>query len=605
MVISHSGGAPLNGFFRYLKDEYRGLVRIWLPLIALNALMPPLVLAMPLVEKQLIDRVMLAQRLDLLPGFALLYGGLWLITMAAQTVRGVVGSYLVQRIAARLRQRLFLHSEALSLAFSRREHSGRTMSLFMNDVPSMAGLLSGTVLNGFTTILGLALGVAVMFSLNWQLAVVAGILPPLVAAAASRITRPIRPAARRAQEKAAELTERLQENLAGIREVVAFGQEHAQGLRFGQTLNELLGLRMRVTLMDTALQSGQSLFSMAVSLVILGFGGYLVITGQTTLGTLVAMRTLFGLVFQPTGQLVSLMSDLQKALGAADRVYAFLDQALPVEERPAAREPQRAGGVIAFEHVSFAYEPKRFVLKQIDLQTRPGEVIALVGPSGAGKSTLMSLVSRFYDPSEGRILLDGVDLRDLTLRGLRRQIGIVFQDSFLFATSVRENIAFGLVGAAESQIIAAAQAANAWEFIERFPKGLDTAVGQRGVQLSEGQKQRLTIARALLRDPRILILDEPTSALDARSEHLLQKALENLFRGRTTFVIAHRLATVRRADRILVLEEGCIVEQGTHSELMRREGLYREFFALQFGSAPAAAGEAPPSPAPTPAFAPA
>jgi ABC-type multidrug transport system fused ATPase/permease subunit len=230
------------------------------------------------------------------------------------------------------------------------------------------------------------------------------------------------------------------------------------------------------------------------------------------------------------------------------------------------------------------------VLNAISFAACPGELIALVGPSGAGKTTLGGLIVRFHDPTEGRVLLDGVDLRDLTLAGLRDQIGMVFQDTFLFATTIRENIAFGRAGATDAQVVEAAREAYAWEFIERLSDGLDTQVGERGVRLSEGQKQRLAIARALLRDPRILVLDEPTAALDARSEHFLQLALERLMPGRTTFVIAHRLATVQHADRILVLDHGRIVEQGTHAELLHRRGLYRDLFDLQFVNAPVLVG---------------
>jgi ABC-type multidrug transport system fused ATPase/permease subunit len=262
----------------------------------------------------------------------------------------------------------------------------------------------------------------------------------------------------------------------------------------------------------------------------------------------------------------------------------LLSQTPQVQEQLAARTPGHTAGAVAFEAVTFGYQPDQPVLHEVSFTAQPGELVALVGPSGAGKSTLTSLIARFYDPAAGRVLLDGVDVRDLTLTGLRGQIAIVFQDTFLFAETIGENIAFGREGASETAIVAAARAANAWEFIERLPDGIRTLVGERGVRLSEGQKQRLAIARALLRDPRILILDEPTSALDARAEHLLQSALDTLMRGRTTFVIAHRLATVRRADRILVLEHGRIVEQGTHSTLLERHGLYRELFDLQFGA---------------------
>jgi len=566
-------------------NDYRPLWRIWLPLLMLTALAPIVAIAIPLLEKRLIDSVVLARRVDLLAGTGAMYAGLWLLGMVLLVTGTALRAYFGERVTLRLRHRLFAHSGLLSLAFSRREHSGRTMSLFVNDVPSLAGLFSGTVLDGLGSLVALGAGAAVMVSLNWQLALAAGLGPLVVAGVAAVVTRPLRPAARRAQEKAAEVVERLQEHLSGMREVVAFGHMPKQELAFLSTLRELLRLRLRVTLIDTAIQSGAAVVSLAVTLSILIFGAYLVIEGKTTLGTVVAMRSLFGLMFQPAGQLMGLVSGTQKALGAADRVYAFLDQQPAVKECAGAQAVREVAGEISFDAVTFAYQPGQPVLRGISLTARPGEMIALVGPSGAGKSTLMSLVARFYDPAEGRVLLDGVDLREVSLSGLRDQIAIVFQDTFLFATTIGENIRLGRDDADEAEVIAAARAANAWEFIERLPRGLDTPVGERGVHLSEGQKQRIAIARALLRAPRILILDEPTSALDARSDHLLQSALDNLMRGRTTFVIAHRLATVQRADRIVVLDRGRIVEQGTHADLLRRRGLYRELFDLQFASA--------------------
>ncbi|HET8626901.1 MAG TPA: ABC transporter ATP-binding protein, partial [Thermomicrobiales bacterium] len=421
-----------------------------------------------------------------------------------------------------------------------------------------------------------------------QLAVVTGILPLGVAGIGTVLTRPLRAAARRVQEKVAEVVQRVHENLAGLREVVAFGRGASQYRQFATTLEDLLRLRMRVTYMTSTLQTGQTLFGLLVTLVILLYGGYLVIQGRTTVGTLIAMRTLFGLVIYPAGQFLGLFATVQKSLGAADRIYAFLDEIPEVEDPPGAAEPAGVAGAVAFDRVSFGYAPGRPVLRDVSFAARPGELVALVGPSGAGKSTLMSLLARFYDPTAGRVTLDGVDLRDLTLAGLREQIGIVFQDTFLFADTVRANVAFGREGADGAAVVAALRAANAWEFVEALPDGLDTVVGERGARLSEGQKQRLAIARAFLRDPRILILDEPTSALDARSEHLLQAALDALMRGRTTFVIAHRLATVRRADRILVLDGGRIVEQGTHEGLLGADGLYRELHDLQFGGRAAA-----------------
>jgi len=571
-------------FLRCLND-HRHLRRVWLPLLLLTLLSPSFTLAIPLVEKWLIDGVLVPLRLDLLPLTLAAYAGLWLLASVTSMLVFPLRAYLSEHFALRLRQQLFAHCEALSVAFSHREHSGRTMALFVNDVPSLSGLFGTTLFAALTSVVGIIIGAALMFLLSWQLAIVLAITPPLLAAVGALVTRPLRSAMHRAQEKTAELSERLQENLAGIREIVAFGREHSQGARLGTTLRELLHLRLRVTLLDTAIHSGQSVSSLAITLIVLGYGGYLVIEGHTALGTLIAMRTLFDIVFHPATQMLGLIGSLQKALASADRIYAFLDQKPRVQERPEARTPRAVRGAVAFEGVSFAYQLDRPVLRDVSFTAQPGQVIALVGPSGAGKSTLASLIARFYDPTAGRVLLDGTDLRDLTLAGLRSHIGIVFQDTFLFDTTIRENIAFGREGATEREIVEAARAANAWEFIERLPDGIDTRVGERGVQLSEGQKQRLAIARALLRQPQVLILDEPTSALDARAEHLLQSALDNLMRGRTTFVIAHRLATVQRADRILVLDKGRIVEQGTHAELLQQPGLYRELFELQFGHA--------------------
>jgi subfamily B ATP-binding cassette protein MsbA len=511
-----------------------------------------------------------------------LYGAVWVLSTAVAICSGSLLAYLSERVSMGLRRRLLAHSAALSLFFSQ-AHSGRTMSLFTSDVPATTSLVGQTLTQALGSVVTLVVAAALMFALSPQLAVAGALAPPLVAvAAAVFVTRPLRPAARRLQDKLAELTEGVHENLAGTREVVAFGRERTQETQFSTTLRELLRLRMRLTLLEGGVRAGQSMFSLAITVVILGYGGYLVIHGDTTLGTVIAMRSLFGLVVGPAGRLFGLVSEAQRAVAAADRIYEFLDEVPRVQQTPAARPPANVRGQVAFRGVSFAYRPGHPVLQNLSFTVSPGERIALVGPSGAGKSTLASLVARFYDPTDGQILLDGVDLRDLTLPGLRGTIGIVFQNTFLFASTVRENIAFGRDGASSDEVIAAARAANAWEFIADLPEGLDTEVGERGVLLSEGQRQRIAIARALLRDPRILILDEPTSALDARSEHLVRSALTNLVRDRTTFVIAHRLGTVIGADRILVLDGGRIVQQGVHNELVRQEGMYRDLFRLQF-----------------------
>ncbi len=567
---------------RLLKDN-RDIWPFWLGLAVLSAVLPVAGLLLPLVQKRLIDEVLLPGRLgDLLPTVGL-YAVLWLAAMAAQLAGGFLRTYAGERVAIRLRRRLFEHCERLAVAFARHEHSGRTMSLFSSDVPNVADLFSLTLVTGLGSIVTVVLAAVILFSLSPELALAAGLAPPAVGLAAIFITRPLRPAYRRVQEQVADVTERLHDALAGLREVVAFGQEGPQAARFDRSLQELLRLKLRVALMGSGLSAGQSVFSLAVTLLILGYGGYLVVEGRTTLGTLVAAQALFSLVFTPASQIVGLFSTAQRALASAERVYAFLDQKpRVVEVRDSVRPAGPARGEIRFERVSFEYGPGRPALQDISFSVRPGELVALVGPSGAGKTTLVSLVVRFYDPTSGRILLDGVDLRQFALDWLRRQVGVVFQDTFLFASTVRENIVFGLEGVAESDVIAAARAANAWEFIERLPEGLDTPVGPRGARLSEGERQRIAIARAVLRNPPILILDEPTSSLDPRADYLVRSALANLTRGRTTLVIAHRLETARRANRILVLDRGRLVEAGTHAELVGRRGLYYELYRLQF-----------------------
>jgi ABC-type multidrug transport system fused ATPase/permease subunit len=554
---------------------------LWvLPTLTIAAVVP-LVVYLPLVQKELIDEVLLAQRLDLLPLVVGRFALVWLLIAVLQALGNLLRTYLDEQISLHVRGHLFAHCERLSVPLWHEGHGGQTMAIFSNDVPQVVGFVGSGFVMAIGQLLTLVAGGLVILHLSWQLAVVVVVVPAFVAGVATLITRPLRSVSRRAQDKAADSNQRLHESLAGLREIAAFGQEQAQEARFLLTLKELLRLRMHLAGVGTAISAGQSLFALTVALVILGVGGYLVITGQTTLGTVLAVQELFGQVYPTTIALAALVVSGQRVLASADRIREFLDVRPRLEERTNALELHECSGEIVFEDVTFGYVQDRPVLRDVSFSVRPGDVVALVGPSGAGKTTLVGLIARFYDPQRGRVLLDGVDLRDLATESIRRNIGIVFQDPFLFAASIRENIAFGREGASEPEIVAAARAANAWEFIERLPAGLATHVGQRGVQLSEGQKQRLAIARALLRDPTILILDEPTSALDARSEHLLQEALKNLMRGRTSFVIAHRLATVRRADRILVLDEGRVIEQGTHEELLARQGLYQELYALQ------------------------
>ena len=575
-------GSRMSVVLKILIEDIRAARAAWVVVIVATLVVPPLALALPLIEKQLIDQAILPRQVTALLPLISLFAILWIANTIISAVAGVIQRYLIERLTNKLREELYTHFADLSLAFARREHSANILSLFVNDVPVLVSLLSSVGFSLLGGVVTLCLAIIAMLSLNWQLALAAGLLPPVLSLGAWILTRPLRPAMQRIQAKTAEVNERIQESLTGLREIVAFGQQHAQSQQISTGLAELLRLRVRMVIVETGIGTAQGVLSLAVSVVILGYGGYLVINGHTTLGTLVAMRSLFGYAFTPAKQLAGLFGTLQKARGAAQRIEGFLAESPQVVESSCSRPLTQVNGSVTFQNVSFAYTDDCPVLSDVTFHVNPGQFIALVGPSGAGKSTLTSLLCRFYDPTCGQVLLDGVDLRNISLVELRKNIGMVFQDTFLFAGSIRENLLFGKSDASAEEIVAGLRSANAWEFVQNLPDGLNTRVGERGVRFSEGQKQRLAIARAFLRNPRILILDEPTSALDARSEALFQSALAELVQGRTTFVIAHRLSTVMRADVVLVLSEGRLVEQGPPADLLRTGGVFRELYDLQF-----------------------
>jgi len=515
---------------------------------------------------------------------------LWLVTIVLNALVSAARGYLFTLVGERammdLRNQLFRQVMRLPLAHFSSERVGRVMSVFNNDAGAMQGLYTSTLVDLVTNVLQAVVILVVLFRINWRLALIALPTYPLLALTLRYFAKPMREIGHEVQEQAAKVSENLQESIAGVREVKAFTQEQRQQTHFGQLLGGMMGIRLRQTLWGSANGGVTHCVAMGGILVVMGCGGRWALRGELTPGTLVAFLQYMGNLFGPTWFFSNLNLMLQGALAGAERVFEFLDIVPSVQDKPDAQPLPPIEGRVEFRNVTFVYDGDAAALKNVSFVAEPGLVIALVGPSGAGKSTLVSLIPRFYDPSEGSVLIDGYDLRDVTQDSVRAQIALVFQENFLFAGTVKENIRFGRAGASDEDIIAAAQAANAHDFIMALEKGYDTEVGERGAKLSGGQKQRIALARAILRDPKILILDEATSALDSESEAAIQDALQRLRVGRTSFIIAHRLSTVLNADEILVLSDGRLVERGTHAQLLSNgSGVYRRLYERQFESA--------------------
>lgn len=490
-------------------------------------------------------------------------------------------AFISHRIAADLRNRVFEHLQRLSVGFHEQRKSGEIVARVTGDVGLIQSVLAADLSELLYNLLTLVGALVMVFFINWKLSLVAFITFPVVGWAIGLYGSQIRGFARQAQEKVADIAAILQETLMGIRVVKAFTMEEHERRRFVRKNEQGFVANMKSSQMVATSGPVVELLVVIGLAVVIWYGGHLVLANRLTPGDLISFLGLLGMMSAPVSATGRVYNLLQQALAAADRVFELLDTEPDVDDQPNAVEAAALRGEVAFRSVSFGYNAGSRVLNQIDLIAHPGQMIALVGPSGAGKTTLVNLIPRFYDPAVGRVEVDGVDVRKLRVRSLRRQIGLVPQETVLFGVSVLENIAFGRPDATEAEVIAAAKMANAHEFLMELPEGYATRVGERGARLSGGQRQRIAIARAILRDPRILILDEATAALDPQSEALVQDALQRLMKGRTTFVIAHRLSTILRADRIVVMDKGRIVEMGAHAELLALGGLYAKLYRSQ------------------------
>ena len=485
-------------------------------------------------------------------------------------------------VVADVRVAIYRHLQRLSLHYYEDKQTGQLMSRVVNDSDLLEKLIAHAVPDVLVNVLTLVGVSAMLLTMNAQLTLLTLVPIPLIVLAMRGFAKYVRPAFRERQAELGELNAILQDNLSGIREIKTFTRERMESERIGVRIENYKRSLLQALRLLATFEPFVHFASALGVVVVIFFGGRLALRGTLPIEDLVAFFLYLELFYQPVRHLSHAWEAIQEALAGAERVSELLLEEPEIVDRPGAYDYRgRARGEIRFENVSFSYLIDRPILRNIDLDVPAGSVVALVGPTGVGKSTLASLVPRFYDVNEGRISLDGHDIRELKLESLRRQISIVLQDVFLFHGSVRENILFGRPGASEAEMQEAARVANAVEFIDKLPEGYDTVIGERGVKLSGGQKQRLAIARAILKDAPVLILDEATSSVDTETELLIQQALERLMTGRTTLMIAHRLSTIRNADQIVVLQDERIAEQGSHDELMALDGIYRHLNLVQ------------------------
>ncbi|HEX5218992.1 MAG TPA: ABC transporter ATP-binding protein [Verrucomicrobiae bacterium] len=537
--------------------------------------------AFPKLTQFAIDEVITKSRPELLAPAMLGLIGAFFLRDAFSALRILINNHFEQNVIFDMRRAVYARLQRLPIGYFDQRASGDLMTRIIEDVNAVERVLIDGLEQGVVAILGVIGVAAFLFHMNVTLALVAMSPIPILAGGALWYTLTAHRRYRKQREASSAMNALLMDNLQGVRQIKAFSRQAHEDGRFSQRADDLRKAQLGIMRVWAAYSPGMGFAGAVGFALVLWVGGSFAIAGKMTPGELVGFLFFLHMFYAPIGQLHSLNQMLQSARAAGERVFDILDTA---EERATQvganlREPVR--GEVVFENVNFSYGEGKTALHNINLHAKPGEMIAIVGPTGAGKSTVVNLLPAFYEASSGRITIDGQDIKSVSLDSLRRHISVVSQEPFLFNGTIRENILYGKLEATEAELIAAAQAANCHDFITRLPQGFDTHVGERGVKLSVGEKQRVSIARALLKNAPILILDEATASVDTATERLIQEALEHLMAGRTSFVIAHRLSTIRQADQILVLRQGQIIERGTHEELLERGGLYAKLSHIQ------------------------
>jgi len=518
--------------------------------------------------------------------------GLLLISVGFVAVYAVVfvtqlgQRYLVDWLGSNLeygvRMDIFRHLQALGLDFYAKREVGSVVSRATNDVEKITELISSGVANVVADMLTLTGIVAIMLYMNWRLSLITFSVIPVMVVFLYFWSRRVRTVYRETRKTIASVSAKMEESVSGMKEIQSYNREGQTREEFQQINRSNMEANVQAGQIMSAFWPAVQVFTAVGNFLVLWFGGAAVMMGELSVGVLFGFMSYLSRFFMPIQDLSAFWNETQSALAAAERVFGIMDTPITVTDSPDAVELPRIEGRIAYEDLTFGYEPGQTVLNEINLVIEPNSTVALVGPTGVGKTTMINLLYRFYDPDEGRITVDGYDLQRVRLASLRRQMAVVLQDNFLFSASIMENIRYGRLDASDEEIIEVSKAVGAHEFIEKLPEGYETDVRERGGRLSVGQRQLISLARALLADPRILIMDEATSSIDAYTELIIQRAMEKVLRNRTSIIIAHRLSTVRNADNIVVLEEGRIAETGTHAELIEKGGIYKQLYEMQF-----------------------